>query len=110
MYKRQVYVRGQIEAVMEDIRPDAGKIGMINDVEIGKTIASGLRTYRPRFVVFDPVMVSTSGHRLIEEDAISALTRELMPLASLITPNLSAVSYTHLIRSNRRKLLPPSFI
>ena len=45
--------------------------------------------YRPRFVVFDPVMVSTSGHRLIEEDAISALTRELMPLASLITPNLS---------------------
>ena len=84
-----VYVRGQIEAVMEDIRPDAVKIGMINDVEIVKTIASCLRTYRPRFVVFDPVMVSTSGHRLIEEDAISALTRELMPLASLITPNLS---------------------
>ena len=54
-----------------------------------RTIASCLRTYRPRFVVFDPVMVSTSGHRLIEEDAISALTRELMPLASLITPNLS---------------------
>ncbi len=64
-----VYVRGQIEAVMEDIRPDAVKIGMINDVEIVKTIASCLRTYRPRF--------------------ISALTRELMPLASLITPNLS---------------------
>ena len=58
-------------------------------MEIVKTIASCLRTYRPRFVVFDPVMVSTSGHRLIEEDAISALTRELMPLASLITPNLS---------------------
>ena len=54
-----------------------------------EAIASCLRTYRPRFVVFDPVMVSTSGHRLIEEDAISALTRELMPLASLITPNLS---------------------
>ena len=76
-------------AVMEDIRPDAVKIGMINDVEIVEAIASCLRTYRPRFVVFDPVMVSTSGHRLIEEDAISALTRELMPLASLITPNLS---------------------
>ena len=74
---------------MEDIRPDAVKIGMINDVEIVEAIASCLRTYRPRFVVFDPVMVSTSGHRLIEEDAISALTRELMPLASLITPNLS---------------------
>ena len=57
-----VYVRGQIEAVMEDIRPDAVKIGMINDVEIVEAIASCLRTYRPRFVVFDPVMVSTSGH------------------------------------------------
>ena len=63
VYKRQihpvppVYVRGQIEAVMEDIRPDAVKIGMINDVEIVEAIASCLRTYRPRFVVFDPVMV-----------------------------------------------------
>lgn len=84
-----VYVRGQIEVVMEDIRPDAVKIGMINDVEIVKVIASCLRKYQPRFVVFDPVMVSTSGHKLIEDDAISALTRELMPLSSLITPNLS---------------------
>ena len=84
-----VYVRGQIEAVMEDIRPDAIKIGMINDVEIVKAIASCLRKYQPRFVVFDPVMVSTSGHRLIEENTISALTQELIPLSSLITPNLS---------------------
>ncbi len=84
-----VYVHGQIEAVMEDIRPDAIKIGMINDVEIVKVIASCLRKYQPRFVVFDPVMISTSGHRLIEEDAINALTQELMPLSSLITPNLS---------------------
>ncbi len=84
-----VYVRGQIEAVMEDIRPDAVKIGMINDVEIVKVIASCLRKYQPHFVVFDPVMISTSGHRLIEEDAINALTQELMPLSSLITPNLS---------------------
>lgn len=84
-----VYVRGQIEVVMEDIRPDAVKIGMINDVEIVKVISSCLRKYQPRFVVFDPVMVSTSGHKLIEDDAISALTRELMPLSSLITPNLS---------------------
>ena len=84
-----VYVRGQIEVVMEDIRPEAVKIGMINDVEIVKVIAFCLRKYQPRFVVFDPVMVSTSGHKLIEDDAIRALTRELMPLASLITPNLS---------------------
>lgn len=84
-----VYVRGQIEVVMEDIRPDAVKIGMINEVEIVKVIASCLRRYQPRYVVFDPVMVSTSGHKLIEDDAVSALTRELMPLSSLITPNLS---------------------
>lgn len=84
-----VFVRGQIEVVMEDIRPDAIKIGMINEVEIVKVIASCLRRYQPRFVVFDPVMVSTSGHKLIEDDAISALTRNLMPLSDLITPNLS---------------------
>lgn len=84
-----LYVRGQIEVVMEDIRPEAVKIGMINDVEIVKVIADCLRRYRPRFVVFDPVMVSTSGHKLIENSAISALTRELMPLSSLITPNLN---------------------
>ena len=103
-----VYVRGQIEAVMEDIRPDAVKIGMINDVEIVEAIASCLRTYRPRFVVFDPVMVSTSGHRLIEEDAISALTRELMPLASLITPNLSeAEVFFLMIRRPPRSTLFP---
>lgn len=84
-----IYVRGQIEVVMEDIRPEAVKIGMINDVEIVKVIADCLRRYRPRFVVFDPVMISTSGHKLIEDSAISALTRELMPLSSLITPNLN---------------------
>lgn len=83
-----IYVGGQIEVVMEDIRPEAVKIGMINDVEIVKVIVECLRRYRPRFVVFDPVMVSTSGHKLIEDSAISALTRELMPLSSLITPNL----------------------
>lgn len=84
-----IYVRGQIEVVMKDIRPEAVKIGMINDIEIVKVIASCLRKYKPRYVVFDPVMVSTSGHKLIEEDAISALTEELIPLSDLITPNLS---------------------
>ena len=83
-----VFVRGQIEAVMDDIRPDAIKIGMINDIEIVKVISACLRKYRPAHVVFDPVMVSTSGHKLIEDDAIAALANELMPLSSLITPNL----------------------
>lgn len=83
------YVKGQIEAVMTDIRPKAVKIGMINDAQIVRVIAEALRKFSPRFVVFDPVMVSTSGCKLIEDAAISALTTELMPLATLITPNLS---------------------
>lgn len=83
------FVRGQIEAVMDDLHPDALKIGTINDTEIVQVIAECLRRYQPRFVVFDPVMVSTSGHQLIEDEAIEAITQELMPLATLITPNLS---------------------
>ncbi|MCL1625752.1 bifunctional hydroxymethylpyrimidine kinase/phosphomethylpyrimidine kinase [Bacteroides caecicola] len=83
------YVKGQIEAVMTDIRPMAVKIGMINDDEIVHVIADALRKFSPRFVVLDPVMVSTSGCKLIEDAAINALTTELMPLATLITPNLS---------------------
>ena len=54
-----VFVRGQIEAVMDDIRPDAIKIGMINDIEIVKVISACLHKYRPAYVIFDPVMVST---------------------------------------------------
>ncbi len=83
------YVKGQIEAVMTDIHPRAVKIGMINDVEIVKVIAEALRVFRPEFVVLDPVMVSTSGCKLIEDSAIEALISLLMPLATLITPNLS---------------------
>lgn len=82
------YVKGQIDAVMKDIRPQAIKIGMINDAEIVRTIADAIRTYQPSYIVLDPVMVSTSGSKLIEDEAIDALIKELIPLATLITPNL----------------------
>lgn len=82
------YVLGQIEAVMDDISPDAIKIGMINDIEIVRVITKTIKKYHPKHVVFDPVMVSTSGSKLIEDNAIEVLTEELMPLADLITPNL----------------------
>lgn len=82
------YVKSQIEAVMTDIKPEAVKIGMINDVEIVRAIASSIKTYRPKFVVFDPVMVSTSGCKLIEDKAIEAIKNELIPLSTIITPNL----------------------
>lgn len=82
------YVKSQIEAVMDDILPDAIKIGMINDVEIVRVIVECILKYKPKHVVFDPVMISTSGCKLIEESAIEILTKELMPLSDLITPNL----------------------
>lgn len=82
------FVRGQIEAVMDDLCPETVKIGMINDMSTAKVVSACLRKYHPRYVVFDPVMVSTSGHRLVDADVLSVLTEELIPLVTLLTPNL----------------------
>ena len=71
------YVKGQIEAVMDDIRPKAVKIGMINDAEIVKVIAESILKYHPEYVVFDPVMVSTSGCKLMEDEAIEAIGQKI---------------------------------
>lgn len=81
-------VKEQIQAVMDDIRPLAVKIGMVNDVEVIQAIVEMLELYRPLHVVFDPVMVSTSGHRLVDENAIGLIAEKLIPLAEMITPNL----------------------
>ena len=82
------YVKGQIEAVMDDIRPKAVKIGMINDAEIVKVIAESILKYHPEYVVFDPVMVSTSGHSLLAPDCVQAVMEYLIPRAGVITPNI----------------------
>ena len=82
-------VADQIDAVMEDIEPQAVKIGMVNDADIVRTIADALRRHKPQWVVYDPVMVSTSGHRLIEEHTTEIIERELIPAATVITPNMS---------------------
>lgn len=81
-------VRQQIESVMDDLHPNAIKIGMVCDKEIARTIAGCIRKYQPEWVVYDPVMVSTSGHKLMTDDTIEVIEQELIPLASLITPNL----------------------
>lgn len=81
-------VEGQIRAVLDDIGAKAIKIGMLQSAEIVERIASTLRDYNIRNIVLDPVMVSTSGHRLIEETAITALTRNLIPQTRVITPNI----------------------
>lgn len=85
-------VRAQIEAVMDDLKPDAVKIGMVNDWQVVTVIAECLRKYSPSYVVYDPVMVSTSGRKLMDDAAIEIIKKELFPLVSLITPNLDEVA------------------
>ena len=82
------HVSSQLDAVFTDIFPDAVKIGMVSSVEIIEAIAQSLKRYSPKNVVLDTVMVSTSGHRLLSPDALSALTERLFPLADIITPNI----------------------
>ncbi|MBQ9066209.1 MAG: bifunctional hydroxymethylpyrimidine kinase/phosphomethylpyrimidine kinase [Clostridia bacterium] len=82
------FLAQQLDAVFTDIRPDAVKIGMVSDKDLIRIIAEKLVQYDPEHVVLDPVMVSTSGSRLLREDAIETLTTTLFPQADLITPNL----------------------
>lgn len=81
-------VRDQLDCVFEDIRPDAVKIGMVGQADVIMAIAEGLRYHRAPSVVVDPVMVSTSGSRLLAQEALEALTTHLLPMAALITPNI----------------------
>lgn len=85
-------VKAQIASVMEDLQPDAVKIGMVHDAGIVAAIVECLKKYRPRFVVYDPVMLSTSGRRLMTEETIRVIQAELFPLCTLITPNLHEAS------------------
>ena len=78
----------QMDAVFEDIPPDAVKIGMLSDAALIRAVADRLRFYGAKNIVVDPVMVATSGARLIKTEAVAALTEELFPLAAVITPNL----------------------
>ena len=82
------FLQQQIDAVFTDIPPDAVKIGMVSSAPLIQTIARCLRTYQAANIVVDPVMVATSGARLLDEDAVETLTQTLLPLADLLTPNL----------------------
>ena len=81
-------LRGQIDAVLSDIGADAVKIGMLHSSEVVNLVAEMIEKYQIRNIVLDPGMVSTSGHRLIEEDAVEVIKTRLMPLARVITPNV----------------------
>ncbi len=82
------FVEKQLDCIFTDIFPDAVKIGMVSSAPMIRAIARKLRQYGARHVVLDPVMVSTSGSKLLEDTAIEALTGELFPCADLITPNI----------------------
>lgn len=82
------FLAQQMDAVFEDIFPDAVKIGMVSSAELVMVIAERLRHFKARNIVVDPVMVSTSGSRLMQTEAIAVLQRELLPLSSLVTPNI----------------------
>ena len=81
-------LQGQIESVIDDIGVDSVKIGMLHSSEVVECVAKMIDKYQVKNVVLDPVMVSTSGHRLIEESAIASLVSVLLPKARVITPNI----------------------
>lgn len=81
-------LEGQIDAVLSDIGADAVKIGMLHSAEVVELVARMIEKYSIRNVVLDPVMVSTSGHRLIEETAVQTIKEKLLPLARVVTPNI----------------------
>ncbi|GLQ97360.1 bifunctional hydroxymethylpyrimidine kinase/phosphomethylpyrimidine kinase [Dyella mobilis] len=83
-----VHIRSQLDAVFDDFPIAAVKTGMLGNARTVQLVASALRKRKPAWLVVDPVMISTSGSRLLDEDAIDALVNELIPLADVLTPNL----------------------
>ncbi len=99
-------VAAQIEAVFADIRVDAVKIGMLSSADIIQVVADCLKRWQPPFVVLDPVMVAKSGCHLLQPAAVSALKEALLPLATIITPNIpEAEELTGLSISNRQEMV-----
>ncbi len=82
------FLAQQLDSVFTDLHPDAVKIGMVASAALAETIAERLTFHRAERIVVDPVMVATSGARLIAEDAVETLTRVLFPLAAVLTPNV----------------------
>jgi hydroxymethylpyrimidine/phosphomethylpyrimidine kinase len=82
------FLRAQIDACFDDFRIGAVKLGMLANAEIISAVADALEHHRPARIVLDPVMVATSGARLLESDALDALRMRLLPLATVVTPNI----------------------
>ena len=83
-----LFLGEQLDAIFTDIFPDAVKIGMVSSADLIVVIAEKLKQYKAKNIVVDPVMVATSGAKLLRDDAVEALCRELLPLAAVLTPNI----------------------
>lgn len=86
------FLAAQIDSVFTDIFPDAVKIGMVANADLVEVIAERLTYYNAKNIVVDPVMISTSGSKLISDSAIDKLTSKLFPIAAVITPNLDELA------------------
>ena len=82
------FLADQLDAVFTDIFPDAVKIGMVSNAALIRIIARKLKAYNAKHIVVDPVMVATSGSKLMQDEALETLKRELLPLAEVVTPNI----------------------
>lgn len=82
------FLKNQIDAVVTDIFPDSVKIGMVSSAELIRVIATSVRQYALKNIVIDPVMVATSGAKLISDEAVQVLKSDLLELATVITPNI----------------------
>src|SRR5262245_9369779 len=82
------FLRAQIDACFDDFRIGAVKLGMLSNVEVIGTVTEALEHHKPSNIVLDPVMVATSGARLLESDALDALRTRLIPMATILTPNI----------------------
>ncbi len=100
------FLKQQLDAVFEDIYPDAVKIGMVSSGELIHVIADRLRYYQAKNIVVDPVMMATSGSSLMKTDSVQALVDELFPLAALVTPNIpEAQTLTGMIIRDKEDML-----
>ena len=97
------FVGKQLDSVFTDIYPDAIKIGMVSNEEIIRVIAEKLKEYDAKNIVLDPVMVATSGSALMKSTATRALIQELLPLADIITPNMSEAAALSGIEVNTKE-------
>ena len=86
-------LKAQVDAVVQDIGVDAVKIGMLHSPEVVRVVADAIREYQLPNVVLDPVMVATSGDRLIAAETVSVLVQEMFPLAEVVTPNLDEAGW-----------------